>query len=1343
MANATLQMGIDGAKAFRASLTAINGQLRALNSEMRAVVSSFTGMEQSEESIAAQSDVLQRTMDATRQKISLLTDRLETENATLQQLGEELNRVTQELGANSREAIAAQNAYNLQAAAVGRYQSQLNTAAANLNRMEREMANLTAGTEDMGNALAETENDAAGLQTALQEAFQVSLGTIDGQLNELSTRMQAVVSSFRGAENSHRSLAAQGNILRQSIAATNQRIALLNDQAQRERTTLAQLGNELERVTREFGENSREAIEAQNAYNRQRTAVSRLDSEINGSIRNLNDMQHELNHLGDDLDGAGRGARSFGSILKDAFSFGAISGAIQSFASGIASLVESTTEYRKIMGALEVSSQQAGYSAEETKEAYMQLYGVLGDEQQASTTLSNLQALGLSQEELTVLIESCIGAWTKYGDSIPIDGLAEAINETAKVGTVTGVLADVLNWATEEGEDKFNAMLENCTTEAERAQLIIDELARQGMPELAEALRQTNADLIASTEASGEFMDTMSQFADLFSPVITAVKNGISGVLQEILSFIEIGTGSAGLWGVIANLSTTLRNAAENITQELPTLIEKGSQAVTNFLEGFFLALPNLANAGMDLLGALAQSIVSALPSMAETWGQIISSLFNFLAENGPDIITKGGEILANLVKGIIDAIPDFVAQLPEIISSFLSFVLENLPAILEAGGNILLSLLQGIIENIPDLLAELPRIITSITSTLAEHLPDIIQAGFDLLLKLAEGIINAIPDLVEKLPEIISSIVETLISLAEGLWDVGKAILQGIWDGITKAKDWLFEKLGELGDWILDGIKDFFGINSPSRVMRDEVGLPIAQGVAVGIEQGAPVAEAAAQSMAKGVLSAAQEMNSVIPFAKKTAQKVGDTLQKEVDKINKKLAAMEEQAAKEQAEEELRNYQEQVAEKYKELEEAETDGKQKILDKIAKLEEEWNKKQIDAARDAAKESLQVQLEALESLQEEYEKALEDIESKQESLADKLADYGELFEEVKSETGEELFQVRDLQQDIDTIEAYGDALESLQEKSLPEGLFEEITAMGVEDAMQYMNALLAMTEEELDNYTKLYENKQAAIERVSAQVYQSAYNQAEAEYFQKLPKAAEETVSQMNQLGQSAAEAFSSGLSSQGTAMGETVEGSISQAVTESQASTGEATFLTVIEGMMEQEPLLTQYLTELKDRLIALIESFYEQFRRTGELLMEGVAQGVEDGASGLINTIIRELRRAVAAARDEMDIHSPSGVFAEIGGYMAEGMGQGFADSMRRTIRTIENSMQPVLPRAQAALEGAGPSDNRRSYSYGDINLYIDRVDNGNGRSVETLARELEFLRRRQTAAKGGERG
>ena len=86
---------------------------------------------------------------------------------------------------------------------------------------------------------------------------------------------------------------------------------------------------------------------------------------------------------------------------------------------------------------------------------------------------------------------------------------------------------------------------------------------------------------------------------------------------------------------------------------------------------------------------------------------------------------------------------------------------------------------------------------------------------------------------------------------------------------------------------------------------------------------------------------------------------------------------------------------------------------------------------------------------------------------------------------------------------------------------------------------------------------------------------------------------------------------------------------------------------------------------------------------------------------------------------------------------------MGQGFADSMRRTIRTIESSMQPVLPRAQAALEGAGPSDNRRSYSYGDINLYIDRVDNGNGRSVETLARELEFLRRRQTAAKGGERG
>ena len=129
-----------------------------------------------------------------------------------------------------------------------------------------------------------------------------------------------------------------------------------------------------------------------------------------------------------------------------------VSGAAAGVLAGAAALVPATEEYRKIMASLESSSELAGYTAEQTEETYRQLYGVLGDDQTAATTTANLQALGLSQQQLTELTNGAIGAWAKYGDSIPIDGLAESINETVKAGQVTGTFADVLNWGALQGE---------------------------------------------------------------------------------------------------------------------------------------------------------------------------------------------------------------------------------------------------------------------------------------------------------------------------------------------------------------------------------------------------------------------------------------------------------------------------------------------------------------------------------------------------------------------------------------------------------------------------------------------------------------------------------------------------------------------------------------------------------------------------------------------------------------------------------------------------------------------------------------------------------------------------
>lgn len=227
------------------------------------------------------------------------------------------------------------------------------------------------------------------------------------------------------------------------------------------------------------------------------------------------------------LEDAGESASSFSDYLKaDALIEG-----VKGIAGALKDASEESKEYRKIMGSLEISSQKAGYSASETANSYRTLYGVLADDQTAATTTANLQALQLSQEKLNQLINGAIGAWATYGDSIPIDGLSEAINETAQVGIVTGTFADVLNWAG-ISEDDFNTKLSECGTSAQRADLILKQLASQGLVQAGEAWQENNKSLVESNEASARFQDQMAQLGEKIEPIFTKITDAVSSLLE-------------------------------------------------------------------------------------------------------------------------------------------------------------------------------------------------------------------------------------------------------------------------------------------------------------------------------------------------------------------------------------------------------------------------------------------------------------------------------------------------------------------------------------------------------------------------------------------------------------------------------------------------------------------------------------------------------------------------------------------------------------------------------------------------------------------------------------------
>lgn len=1181
-----------------------------------------------------------------------------------------------------------------------------------------------------------------------EKSFRDSLSAVNAQLKNLGSEMKAVVSSFTGMEDSEESLTAQGKVLERSIQASADKISLLTGQSERAKEKLDKLARELDDATRSFGANSTEAIRAQNAYNKQVRVVNNLESQINSATADMNKMKRQMDRLGksadelsDDLKDAGREAEAAGSSFKDAFAGGVIAGAVQSLVSGIVSLVESTKEYNKIMGTLEVSSQKAGYSAEQTAESYKQLYGVIGETQEAATATANLQALGLEQDKLKQLTDGVIGAWATYQDSISASTLSEAINETIKVGQATSAFSDVLNWAG-TSEDDFNKKLEATKSESERVNLVLKELSDQGLMQAAEAWRENNAELEAANRASAAWEQTTGRLGTALMPLTTSVTNLGNALLTNLLNVMD-GFQNGGVEGGFSVITDLINGLQTKLKESLPLMIESGLQSLVGFTEGLRSGVGTLVDAGLSLLQTLADGIIQNLPTLIETIPQIVINIAGIINDNAPKLIVAALTLIKNLAIGLVKAIPTLVSNIPKIIQAIVSaFLAFNW---LSLGKNLMTALGNGIKSMGPTVKTAVSNIYNSIKTTLSNIPAALKTIGSNGISSLAAGLRSMIGTVVSTVQSIGTSMLNIVKSLPAKFIEVGKNIIKGLIDGIKSLAGDGVRAITDLGASIIEGAKRVFDINSPSKVMEDEVGLMASKGVAVGIRKGADEAVSAMEYLSDGVVGASQSMDGAVTVAKKTARKVGDVLQAEINKINQKIEAEQKKASEEAAAEELKQYQDNLSKKYQELSKAEGENAQKIREEIAKLEAEWNKKQVEAARTTAQAANEARLQELQTFQQEYESALDAIESKQESLQDQLADYGELFQriDIKDEEGNvigEKFQLGDLQKEIDQIQKYGDALEKLQERGLSDGLLSEITNMGMEDAMDYMNKLISMSDGAFDDYVQLFAEKQKAAQEVAAKVYQSEFSSLEQNYFQKLPQSIADMQGQLFAAGTQAAGQFAAGMESQGTQMGTALEQALGNAVSGSQETTAVQTFQSVTAGMTEQEPILMEYLTALKDRLIALVQGFQQEFQNVGLMLMEGVAKGVRDGQSGVVNAIAEVLAAAVRAARASMDINSPSGVYEEIGGYMAEGVGVGWNKKLKKLSGIIAGGMQQVVPSPTGVSGSVTQNNNSRSYAYGDINIHVDRIDNGNGRSVETFARELEFFRRQQSTRKGG---
>lgn len=409
---------------------------------------------------------------------------------------------------------------------------------------------------------------------------------------EFRKQMKAVNNSLSGMKSEMAKVSAEFDGQANSAEALRRKQAILQRQYDQQKEKVQALARMLESAKSAYDENSDVVLSYQRQLNTATVELIKFDRELKNTDKYLDEAAQSADGTASSIDEFGKTVKDAGKEgsdgmgqLKEAFgrlgeaaksgdingvvaALGSMKGVLvggaavagaKALADGIINITESTKEYRTILGTLEVSSKQAGYTQEQTTEIYKKFQAVLGDTQKAATATANLQALGLSQENLRVIMEQAIGAWATYGDSIPIDSLSESINETVQVGKVTGVFADALNWAG-TSEDEFNERLAACADTTERANLVLQQLSEQGLQATGQAWVENNQDIIAANTAQEAMNESMAQLGEALQPAS-------SFLLEYGAALVDVAADGVNALSSLVEWFDNLFNAQQKATQ--------------------------------------------------------------------------------------------------------------------------------------------------------------------------------------------------------------------------------------------------------------------------------------------------------------------------------------------------------------------------------------------------------------------------------------------------------------------------------------------------------------------------------------------------------------------------------------------------------------------------------------------------------------------------------------------------------------------------------------------------------------------------------------------------------
>lgn len=527
-----------------------------------------------------------------------------------------------------------------------------------------------------------------------------------------------------------------------------------------------------------------------------------------------------------------------------------------------------------------------------------------GFAKQNYTMLDNLKlGYGGTQAEMIRLINDSgiLNEKIENLDNVSFDQIIQAIHKIQEnmgiAGTTSAEALTTIEGSVQSAKAAFDNFLNGSSSPQELADAVkaaaenITNNLMQIVPRLAKELPEVGnllMDSLSQSLNSGKLGEMMQIGGQVISNITTGIIQALPGIVtasaQIISSFAE--NISTSIPQLLSSGIQIIQAIVSGMMQILPSVGSLAIQLITTLYEQLTTQGPSLLQQGYELLSNLIDGFVQAIPEALPKVLDFIQGIGEKLAEAAPVMIQKGFELLQKLVEGIVSAIPILIERVPEIISTFANIINDNFPTILMKGAELLGQLALGLIQAIPTLIVNIPQIIAAIVDTLMafqwlnlgkniiKFLGDGITSMIDFVKTAGTNILNGIKSSIQNLPstlanigksaihnlgstisgmvsyvktaalKIASGIESAILTLPDKMASIGSNIVQGLWNGISNMTGWIIDKIGGFASSVVSSIKDFFGIHSPSRVMRDQVGKYLAMGVGVGYEEYMPYEE-------------------------------------------------------------------------------------------------------------------------------------------------------------------------------------------------------------------------------------------------------------------------------------------------------------------------------------------------------------------------------------------------------------------------------------------------------------------------------------------------------------------